>query len=74
MWEMSSKPQLIGIAKDGKPVLWVPPIGMDPAVSYESLLVGAAVYACSGDGLKAEAAALAHYYNAGFVDINAFIK
>ena len=71
---MSSKPQLIGIAKDGKPVLWVPPIGMDPAVPYESLLVGAAVYAWTGDGLKAEAAALAHYYNSASVDINVFIK
>jgi hypothetical protein len=71
---MSSKPQLIGIAKDGKPVLWTVPIGMDPAVPYESLLLGAAVYARSGDGLKAEAAALAHYYNSASVDINAFIK
>ncbi len=71
---MSSKPQLIGIATDGKPVQWTVPMGMDPAVPYESLLVGAAVYARTGDGIKAEAAALAHYYNAGSVDINVFIK
>lgn len=71
---MSYAPQLIGIAGDGKPVQWTVPVGMDPAVPYESLLVGAAVYAQTGDGLKAEAAALAHYYNSGSVDINAFIK
>lgn len=71
---MSHAPQLIGITKDGKPVQWTVPVGMDPAVPYESLLVAAAVYARTGDGLKAEAAALAHYYNGGSVDINAFIK
>jgi hypothetical protein len=35
---------------------------MDPAVPYESLLVGAAVYALTGDNFKAETAALEHYY------------
>ena len=53
---------IIGIGSDGRPVAWTPPEGMDPAVGYESLLVGAAVYAASGDTVKAEAAAIAHYY------------
>ena len=53
---------IIGIGPDGRPVAWIPPEGMDPAVGYESLLVGAAVYAVSGDTVKAEAAAIAHYY------------
>lgn len=53
---------IIGIGPDGRPVAWTPPEGMDPAVGYESLLVGAAVYAVCGDTVKAEAAAIAHYY------------
>ena len=53
---------IIGIGPDGRPVAWTPPEGMDPVVGYESLLVGAAVYAACGDTLKAEAAAIAHYY------------
>jgi hypothetical protein len=69
-----SGPQLVAISPQGKAVLWTPPPGIDPAVPYESLLVGAAVYAWTRDGLKAEAAALAHYYNSASVDINDFIK
>lgn len=69
---MESDPQtsIIGIGADGLPVVWEVPAGMDPAVSWESLLVGAACYACtsanagaSGSGTAAaEAAALEHYY------------
>lgn len=59
---MESDPQtsIIGIGADGLPVVWEVPAGMDPAVSWESLLVGAACYACTCAG--AEAAALEHYY------------
>jgi hypothetical protein len=59
---MDTKERIIGIGQDGRLVVWVPPAGMDPAVPYESLLVGAAVYALSGDDFKAETAALEHYY------------
>jgi hypothetical protein len=59
---MESDPQtsIIGISADGLPVVWKVPAGMDPAVSWESLLVGAA---CNAAGKEnAEAAALEHYY------------
>jgi hypothetical protein len=69
-----SEPQLVAISPQGKAVLWTPPPGIDPALPYESLMVGAAVYAWSGDEGKAEAAAHAHYYNAQALDINSFIK
>lgn len=69
-----SDPQLVAISPQGKAVLWTPPPGIDPALPYESLMVGAAVYAYTGDGQKAEAASHAHYYNSGSVDINSFIK
>ena len=69
-----SSTSLIGITHDGTPVRWTPPPGLDPALPYESLLIGATVYAWTGDGAKAEAAALAHYYNAQALDINSFIN
>ena len=69
-----SSTSLIGIARDGKPIRWTPPPGLDPALPHESLLVGATVYAWTGDGTKAEAAAIAHYYSAQALDINSFIK
>lgn len=53
---------IIGIGANGLPVIWNPPRGIDPAVPYESLLVGAKVYAECGSTDKAEAAALEHYY------------
>ena len=61
---MESDPQtsIIGIGADGLPVVWQVPAGMDPAVSWESLLVGAACYASGKDEAEAEAAALEHYY------------
>lgn len=59
---MEQSQSIIGIGPDGRPVVWAPPPGMDPAVGYESLLVGAAVYALCRDTLKAETAALEHYY------------
>ena len=60
---MESDPQtsIIGIGADGLPVVWQVPAGMDPAVSWESLLVGAAC-AAAGLGPDPEAAALEHYY------------
>jgi hypothetical protein len=72
--KMPQSPQLIGIRRDGTPLRWTPPPGIDPALPYESLMVGASVYAWTGDGTKAEAAAIAHYYSAQALDINSFIK
>ena len=69
-----SEPQLVAISPRGKAIRWTPPPGIDPALPYESLMIGAAVYAWNGDGRKAEAAAHAHYYNAQALDINSFIK
>ncbi len=72
--KMVHAPQLIGINKNGIPIRWTPPPGIDPALPYESLLVGATVYAWTQNNQMAEAAAIAHYYNAQALDINSFIK
>jgi hypothetical protein len=60
--KMESDPEtsIIGIGLNGLPVVWEVPAGMDPAVSWESLLVGAAWNAAGK--ANAEAAALEHYY------------
>lgn len=64
----------IGISPTGVPVIWNHPVGIDPALPYESLLFGASVYAHTLDTKKAEASALQHFYNAGSVDIKSFIN
>jgi hypothetical protein len=55
-------------------VEWKPPVGMDPAVSHESLLIGACVYSLTGDTMAAEKAALEHYYYYSAAAISSCMK